>query len=493
MNPNYYIACDLGAESGRVMLGRLEDGRLELEELHRFPSAAVRVLGSLRWDVLRIFQELKIGLLAVAQRNLPISSLSVDSWGVDYVLINAVHPMLWPPFHYRDARTEETYDKVRANVSSETIFAETGIQFMSINTIYHLASDAEKSRPLLELADCFLTIGDYFNYLFSGVPRVDESNASTTQLYNPRTHAWSSVLIERCGLPRNIFPELVAPGTILGPLTSEVAAETGLPEIQVVATCSHDTGAAVAAVPADDKEDWAYLSSGTWSLLGLELPGPLINEKVRELNYTNEAGFGGTTRFLKNIVGLWLLQECRREWLKQGHELDYTTLIGEAERAEPFRSLIDPRAVRFLKPGNMPERIVHSCNETGQPAPETPGQFGRCILESLALLYRVTLEEIEQLTGRVIRRLHIVGGGSRNVLLNEFAANATERQVVAGPVEATAIGNVLIQAIALGHIKSLKALRRIVRESFALRTFEPHVSEDWRGAYKRFLRLNLVP
>jgi rhamnulokinase len=492
MNPNHYIACDLGAESGRVMLGKLDDGRLELEEMHRFPSAAVKVLGSLRWDVLRIFEELKTGLRVLAQRRLPISSLSVDSWGVDYVLINAVHPVLWPPFHYRDARTDETFDKVRTTVGSKLIFAETGIQFMAINTIYHLASDAERSRPLLELADCFLTIGDYFNYLFSGVARIDESNASTTQLYNPSTHSWSSVLIERCGFPKNIFPELVAPGTILGPLLPEVAAETGLQQIQVVATCSHDTGAAVAAVPADEKEDWAYLSSGTWSLLGVELPGPLINENVRELNFTNEAGYGGTTRFLKNIVGLWLLQESRREWLKQGRELDYAALIGEAKRAEPFRSLIDPKAVRFFKPGNMPERIEKYCTETGQPAPETPGQFVRCILESLALLYRLTLEEIEQLTGRTIGRLHIVGGGSRNELLNEFAANATRRQVIAGPVEATAIGNVLIQAIALGHVKSLTALRRIVRNSFALQTFEPVAAADWEAAYQRFLELTSV-
>ncbi len=493
MNPNHYIACDLGAESGRVMLGRLEDGRLEIEELHRFPSAAVRVLGSLRWDVLRIFEELKTGLAALAQRKLPIVSLSVDSWGVDYVLLNAVHPMLWPPFHYRDARTEDTYDKVQADVGAKLIFAETGIQFMSINTIYHLASDLQKSRPLLELADCFLTMGDYFNYLFSGVPRVDESNASTTQLYNPRTHNWSTVLIEQCGFPSKIFPQLVAPGTILGPLLPEVASETGLGEIQVVATCSHDTGAAVAAVPADDREDWAYLSSGTWSLLGVELPEPLINEEVRKLNFTNEAGYGGSTRFLKNIVGLWLLQECRRQWSKEGRKLDYAALIEEAERAEPFRSLIDPRVVRFIKPGNMPERIVHYCAETDQAAPETPGQFVRCILESLSLLYRVTLEEIEQVTGRTIRRLHIVGGGSRNALLNEFAANATGRQVIAGPVEATAIGNVLIQAIALGHVKSLTALRRIVGDSFSLQTVEPRAAEDWQAAYQRFLGLKLVP
>jgi rhamnulokinase len=489
MNLKYYIACDLGAESGRVMLGRLEDGRLALEEMHRFPSAAVRVLGSLRWDVLRIFEELKIGLRHVSERQVSIASLSVDSWGVDYVLINAVHPMLSLPFHYRDVRTESTYERVRKQIGSELIFAETGIQFMPINTIYHLVSDVEKSSALLDVADCFLTIGDYFNYLFSGVPRVDESNASTTQLYNPRTRSWSQVLIERCGFPPKIFPQLVPPGTVLGPLLPEVAFETGLHEVQVVATCSHDTGAAVAAVPAQEGEDWAYLSSGTWSLLGLELPQPLISEKVREHNFTNEAGYDGTTRVLKNIIGLWILQESRREWARQGRELDYATLTREAEKAEPFRSLIDPRSARFLKPGEMPQRIVAFCSETGQPAPETPGQFVRCIFESLALLYRVTLEELEHLSGRTIRRLHIVGGGSQSALLNQFAASATGRQVVAGPAEATAIGNVLLQAIALGHLGSLAALREVVRDSFVLQTFEPIAPEAWRAAYQRFIGL----
>ncbi len=489
MNPTCYIACDLGAESGRVMVGQLEDGRLTLEEMHRFPSAAVRVLGSLRWDVLHIFEELKIGLRKVAGLHLPVASLSVDSWGVDYVLLNAVHPMLSPPFHYRDARTESTYERLREKVGSKLIFAETGIQFMPINTIYHLAADVEKSRALLELADWFLTIGDYFNYLFSGVPRVDESNASTTQLYNPRTRSWSKVLIERCGFPPKIFPQLVPPGTALGPLLPELVAETGLNELQVVATCSHDTEAAVAAVPAQEGEHWAYLSSGTWSLLGLELPQPLINEKVRERNFTNEAGYGGTTLFLKNIVGLWILQESRHEWARQGRELDYATLTREAQEAEPFRSLIDPRAAQFLKPGDMPQKIAVFCSETVQPIPETPGQFVRCIFESLALLYSVTLEELEQLTGRTICRLHIVGGGSQSALLDQFAANATGRQVVAGPAEATAIGNVLLQAIALGHLTSLAALRQVVRNSSALQTFEPVAHEAWRVAYQRFIKL----
>jgi rhamnulokinase len=395
--------------------------------------------------------------------------------------------MLSPPFHYRDARTESTYERVRKQLGSELIFAETGIQFMTINTIYHLVSDLEKSPGLLEVADCFLTIGDYFNYLFSGMPKVDESNASTTQLYNPRTRSWSQVLIERCGFPPKIFPDLVAPGTVLGPLLAEVAVDTGLRDVQVVATCSHDTGAAVAAVPAQEGEDWAYLSSGTWSLLGLELPQPLISEKVREHNFTNEAGYGGTTRFLKNIVGLWILQESRREWARQGKELDYATLTQQAERAEPFRSLIDPRQPRFLKPGEMPQKMASFCVDTGQPVPETPGEYVRCIFESLALLYRVTIEELEQLSGRTIRRLHIVGGGSQSALLNQFAASATGRQVIAGPAEATAIGNVLLQAIALGDLGSLAALRQVVRDSFALQTFEPISPEIWGAPYQRFI------
>ncbi|HEY5813314.1 MAG TPA: rhamnulokinase family protein, partial [Terrimicrobiaceae bacterium] len=413
MGPYHYIACDLGAESGRVMLARLEDGKLSLEEIHRFPSAVVRVLGSLRWDVLRVYEELKVGMRQIGKRQIPVLGVSVDSWGVDYVLVNSVHPMLSPPFHYRDERTATTYEKVRQSVGSELIFEETGIQFMPINTIYHLAADVEQSRAVLEATDCFLTIGDYFNYLFSAIACVDESLASTTQLFNPRTRSWSERLIERCNFPRKIFPKVVPPGTVLGPLLPEVSAETGLNDVKVIATCSHDTGEAVAAVPGDGNS-WAYLSSGTWSLIGVELSQPLISEKIRQHNFTNEAGYGGTTRFLKNIVGLWILQESRRVWAKQGLELDYAGLNAEADRAEPFRSLINPNAVRFAKSGDMPAHIATYCRETGQPTPQTPGQFARCILESLALSYRTALDEIEDLTGGSITRLHIVGGGSQS-------------------------------------------------------------------------------
>ena len=491
MPPRYYLACDLGAESGRVMLGCLEDGRITLEEIHRFANGAVSVLGSLRWDVLRIFDELKAGLRKAAARGLPVASVSVDSWGVDYVLINETHPMLAPPFHYRDARTDATYPRVLKDLGAEFIFAETGIQFMPINTLYHFVSDVEKSPALLEAADAFLTIGDYFNYLFSGVPCVEESNASTTQMYDPRKRAWSAGLIERCKFPAKIFPKIVSSGTVLGPMLPDVAKETALEGVEVVATCSHDTGAAVAAVPASGGDDWAYLSSGTWSLVGVELPEPLISEEVRAHNFTNEAGYGGTTRFLKNISGLYLLQESRKTWSQQGHELEYGTLTLQAREAQAFRSIIRPDAPQFSKPGDMPEKIAAFCRESGQPAPETPGQFTRCIFESLALLYQRTLAEIELLTGRKIARLHIVGGGSQSALLNLFAACATGREVLAGPVEATAIGNALIQAIALGHLKSLAELRGVVRESFPLQTYHPQETEHWQEAFGRFSQLKI--
>ena len=493
MSSTYYLACDLGAESGRVMLACLEDGRLTLEEIHRFASGAVSIMGSLRWDVLRIFDELKTGLRKAAARELPVASVSVDSWGVDYVLFNGTHPTLAPPFQYRDARTDETYARVVEKLGAEFIFAETGIQFMSINTLYHLASDVEKSPALLAAADAFLNIGDYFNYLFSGVPYAEESLASTTQLYNPRQRAWSSKLIAGCGFPAGIFPGIVPSGTILGPLLPELAEETMLTGVEVVATCSHDTGAAVAAVPALDEDErdggWAYLSSGTWSLLGVELPQPLISEKVRTHNFTNEAGYGGTTRFLKNLSGLYLLQEARKDWTRQGHDLDYATLTFQAREASAFRSLIRPEAPQFARPGNMSEKIDAFCRASGQTPPETPGEFTRCIFESLALLYQETLAEIEDLTGRRIVRLHIVGGGSQSGLLNQFAADATGREVLAGPVEATAIGNSLIQAMALGHLKSLAELRRVVRDSFPLQSYHPRDADLWRDASARFAGL----
>ena len=357
MSEHHYVACDLGAESGRVILGQLDEGKVTLQEIHRFPNGAVKIAGSLRWDVPRLFEELKTGLRKVAAQGVRIESMSVDSWGLDYVLTGAGQPMLSLPYHYRDARTDRTYAAALRAPGPEFIFAETGIQFMPINTLYHLMDDLERSPRLLEIADQFLTIADYLHFLFSGIAVVEESLASTTQLYSPVRRSWSERLIERFGFPRHIFPRIVASGTRLGPLQADLAVETGAEGLEVIATCSHDTGAAVAAVPATG-EDWAYLSSGTWSLMGVELPAPLITEEARAHNFTNEAGFGGTTRFLKNIVGLWILQESRRAWVREGLDLDYAALAIQAGAAEPFRALINLNDPRFWKPDDMPRKIA---------------------------------------------------------------------------------------------------------------------------------------
>lgn len=480
-----YLACDLGAESGRLMLGSLADGRMTLEEIHRFPNTPIRVEGSLCWNIPTLFMELKVGLKKAAARRLPVASISADSWGVDYLLLDAQGKLMSPTFHYRDARSAQGVTKVKAAVDCPTIFDETGIQFMPLNTIYQLA--AEPSERLAGAAQ-MLMIADAFNFLLSGSARIEESNASTTQFYNPRTKQWSNKLLNALNLSERLFPPIVPSGTRLGQLRKELADETGLPQIDVIASCSHDTGAAVAAVPTSGG-DWAYLSSGTWSLMGVELPAPLINDACRDLNFTNEIGYGGSVRLLKNISGLWLVQECRRAWAAGGQDLDYATLSKLAAEARPFASFINPTDARFLAPPNMPEVIAGFCRETSQPAPATPGAFIRCALESLALLYRRTLRQIEQLTGRKIARLHIVGGGSQNKLLNHFTADALQIPVLAGPVEATAAGNVLIQAITLGHLDSLSAARQVVRNSFILTTVEPANPAVWDEAYRRFLKL----
>lgn len=487
MSETGYVACDLGAESGRVMLGTLSDGRLKLEELHRFPNLPVTMGDSIRWDILGTFRELKTGLRKAAQRGIEIRSLSVDSWGVDYVWMGANQPMLAPPYIYRDTRTDTAFDGACSKVSKAQIFEATGLQFMPFNTLYQLFADLENSPALVGIADQFLLIADYFNYLFSGVACAEESLASTTQIYDPRTRNWSLPLQEAFGFPPKVFPPIVPAGAPLGPITSQIAVETGLPvSVNVIATCSHDTGAAVAAVPAEEGIDWAYLSSGTWSLIGVELDSPLINPAVLEANFTNEAGYGGTTRFLKNIVGLWILQECRRAWEANGNNYDYATLNQLAAEASPLVSLIDPSDDRFVKPGGMPEKIAAFCRETAQPVPATVGATVRCILESLALMYRRQLGVLESLTGRTIKNLHIVGGGSQSALLNQFSANATGRTVIAGPVEGTAIGNILIQAIAAGELKSLADLRSCTRESFPVVTFTPAYDPEWQVAIERF-------
>lgn len=477
-----YLACDLGAESGRVMLGILDGRSLRLEEVHRFSNIPVKAEGSLLWNIPKLFEELKAGLRKAGARKVPISSISNDSWGVDYLLFGADGMMLSPTFHYRDPRTRKGVERVFAKMPWPEVFHRTGIQFMVLNTLFQLAAE---SPERLREARLILGIGDGFNHLLGGRPVIEESLASTFQLYDPRTRDWSHSLMEAVGLPKELFPSIVPSGTRLGPLDPSIAAAAGLTGVEIVASCSHDTGAAVAAVPGCG-DDWAYLSSGTWSLMGVELKAPIINDACREFNFTNEIGYGGSVRLLKNIIGLWLVQECRREWASQGLEIDYATLTQLAAHAPPFVSLINPADERFVSPDNMPAKIAAFCRETGQPEPVAPGTVIRAILESLALLYRRTLEQIEQLLGRKIARLHILGGGSKNHLLNQFTANSLRKPIVAGPAEATAAGNVLVQALALGHLPSLEVAREVVRSSMDTRLVQPEPSEDWEKAYRRF-------
>lgn len=472
------------------MLGTITGGRLVLEEIHRFPNIPVAIDRSTRWDILHTFGEIKTGLRLAAGREVEVRSVSVDSWGVDYVWHGCGQSVLALPFIYRDPRSAVHFERATRQPGREKIFAETGIQFMALNTLYQLMADRADHPALTEAADGFLLIADFFLGLFSGVRCAEESLASTTQLYNPAHRAWSEDLIAACGLDRRHFPKIVPAGTRLGPLTDEVREETGLGPMEVVATCSHDTGAAVAAVPGVG-DDWAFLSSGTWSLIGVELAEPLISEEARVANFTNEAGFGGTTRFLRNIVGLWILQECRRAWEREGKVFDYAELNRLAAEADPLVTVINPDDPRFLEPGRMPGKIAAFCAETNQPAPSSPGAMARCILESLALVYCESLTTLETLTGRSLRTLHIVGGGSKSTLLNQFAANATGRTVQAGPVEATAIGNILIQAVAMREIASIDDLRAMVRRSFPVDTFVPEDAAAWATARDRFRALRV--
>ncbi len=493
MKMTKYIACDLGAESGRVVLGTIENGQLSLQEIHRFPTGAFAFGDSLRWNLPQIFLEIKSGVRKAAQIAPDAKSLSFDSWGVDYVLISQSEPMIGLPFHYRDARNEIAQHRVLELLGRDAIFSETGLQFLDFNTIYQLSAHQENQPELLRAADTFLTIADYLAWLFCGREAIEVSLASTTQLYNPQTRTWSDKLIEKLDLPRDIFPEIVASGTILGDVKPLIARELGLREdVRVLATCSHDTGAAVAAVPANNEnggENWAYLSSGTWSLLGVELENPIINDAVLAADFTNEIGYGHSVRFLKNIVGLWIVQECRRSWASENIEYSYDDLTQMARDADGFKSFIRPDDARFGKPDNMPAKIQDFCRETGQPIPQSVSEIVRCVLESLALLYGETLDVLRELTGKTIDTLHIVGGGSQNTLLNELASNATGLRVLAGPVEATAIGNIGIQAIALSHLENLDSLRHMVRGSFEVQEYAPSNESAWHHARERFASL----
>jgi len=479
-----YLAVDLGAESGRVVLGRFDGMRVSLEEIHRFPNLPVRLPDGLHWDVLRILHEIKDGL-AKAVRGEEIEGVGVDSWGVDFGLLDRDGALVSNPYHHRDTRTEGMVDEALRLASRKEIYGTTGIQFLPINTLYQLL--AMRGSPLLEAAETLLLIPDLTNYWLTGEKACEYTNATTTQLLDLKTGGWSQDLLKKLDLPSCFFAPIVSPGTELGPVLPEVAEEVGAGP-PVFAVASHDTASAVVAIPAQ-ADDFAYISSGTWSLVGVETRKPVVTPEAMETNFTNEGGFAGSTRFLKNVMGLWILQECRRQWARGGHEYSYEELARIAEGA-PSGPLVDPDHPAFLTPGDMTARIRRFCEETGQAPPERPAAFARCVFESLALKYGHAIEQAQNLTGQRVGTVNVVGGGSQNALLCQLTADALGLPVLAGPVEATAMGNVMVQAFAQKRVGSPEEIRAVVRDSFEASTYEPGGNaEEWSGLRERFSKL----
>lgn len=472
------LAVDLGAESGRVMAVRFDGQRLSLEEMHRFSNRPVMVRGTMHWDILRLWHEVQAGI-DKARKAGPVASIGVDTWGVDFGLLDRNGNLLANPVHYRDRRTDGMVDWVFSRVPREEIFAQTGIQTMALNTLFQLASLVKNNDPVLDCAAEFLFLPDLFYFWLTGVRAHEFCIASTSHMFNSGKREWAWDVMERVGIPTRLFKKDVhMPGQSLG-------AFDGIP---VVLAPHHDTASAVVGAPARN-ERFAYLSSGTWSLLGMELDTPINTEAAARANVTNEGGFGGTIRFLKNIVGLWLIQECRRNWADAGQEYGYDHLCDMASQSAPFVSLIDPDDPLFITPGDMVGRVRQRCAETGQPAPETVGAMARCIFESLALKYRYVVRLLMRLSGREVETLHIIGGGSQNRLLCQMAADATGIPVVGGPVEATALGNAISQLIALGSLKNIGEGRALLHQSFPLEHYTPQNTAAWDAQEARFNRL----
>lgn len=487
-----FLAFDFGAESGRSILAQLENGKLSLRQTHRFANPNGAMNGTLQWDLLGQWEQIKVGLRETAKvLEGPLSGIGVDTWGVDYGLLGADGTVLGNPVCYRDPRTDKMMDHAFGIVPKRELYEQTGLQFMPFNTLFQLLAQVTQSSSTLAGAQTMLFMPDLFNYLLTGVARAEFSIASTSQMIDPRTGQWEMRLLKKIGIPTHILPPIIPSGTVLGRVLDSLVKECGLGAgfdgANVIATTGHDTASAVAAVPAEGGS-WAYLSSGTWSLMGVELSQPLINDKSFAYNYTNEGGIGGTTRFLKNIMGLWLVQECRREFERQGRTYDYATLTKMAAESKPFVSLVSATDNRFLTPGEMPKKIAEFCKSTGQPVPADDGAFIRCCLDSLALEYRKTIDGLEDILSKKLDVLHIVGGGTQNELLNQLTADATRKTVITGPVEATAIGNVIVQAMAVGAIKSLDEARRIVKASSEMKTYTPNA--DVEAAYTRYAALS---
>lgn len=489
MKENHFLAFDLGASSGRAILGTLDNGKLKLTEVHRFENQMQYINGHFFWNIFSLFNELKIGLRkCIQEHGIQPASIGVDTWGVDFVHLNKEGMIVSLPFAYRDSRTDTSMDDLFEIVPKDEVYLQTGIQLMQFNSLFQLFSMVKDQSSLLEITDKILFMPDALNYLFSGSAVTEFTIASTSQMLVPGKTEWQKGLLEKVGIPVSALTEIVDPGTRIGKITPEVASETGSAQIPVIAVAGHDTASAIASVPASDK-NYAYISSGTWSLMGIESPVPLVSEKTMEMNYTNEGGVDGTTRFLKNIMGMWLIQECRRTWLQEKN-YSWDEMVQLAKSSEPFKFLINPDDSTFLNPGDMPKAIVAFCENSGQGTPQSHAEIIRCVYDSLALKYRFTLEQIRTVSDQLIEKIHIIGGGANNKFLNQLTADATKLKVIAGPTEATATGNILVQAKAMGTLQSLDEMREVVRASFEVEEFVPNPDLDWDVAYKKYLAVN---
>lgn len=470
---NYtFLAFDIGATSGRAILGRLEGVKFDIQEIHRFPNAIVELHGRYYWDLYQLYQAMRESLLLCGQRGLSIDSIGIDTWGVDYGFVAADGTLLGLPRSYRDPYTEGAPEQLYRKISREELYRKSGIQIMNFNSIFQLfRARSEAFAPLL-YAEKMLFMPDLLSYLLTGKQVCEQTIASTSQLINPTTRQWDPELLRAAGISSTLLPPLVAPGTFIGELGDALASETGLGKVPVVAVAGHDTAAAVAAVPATDRH-FAYLSSGTWSLMGIEAEQPIINDASYNYNFTNEGGIEGTVRFLKNITGMWLLERCRADWEKEGRQYNYPEIVRMAEEAASFTTTIPPDDPDFANPRSMTEAIIDKCKKQGDAAPESDAEFVRCIFNSLAIRYKEVLELLREMAPFPIERLHVIGGGSQNTLLNQYTADCCGIPVVAGPAEATAIGNCLIQAIAQGAVADRWAMRQLIADSFPTETFYP--------------------
>lgn len=492
------LAFDLGASSGRALIGELvpeeASGRhkLQVTEIHRFPNQPIAVGGHLHWDILRLLQELKVAIRKAFQEGYAPQTFGIDTWGVDFGLLDANGELLGNPYHYRDPQTEGILEELNELIGKDRLYEQGGLQFMPFNTINQLYAMKKAASPKLAAASTLLLTPDLLAYFLTGEKVCEFTMATTTQLFRPKEQRWNQELMEQLGIPSGLFLEPIHPGTQIAPLTDEVCAELDVPPIVAVAVGTHDTESAVAAVPAAGDSAFAYLVCGTWSLMGTELASPLVTPEAQALDFSNEGGAFGTYQLLKNIMGLWILQECKREWEEQGHEISFAEIVVQAGSAEPFRSLIHPDDPSFYAPSGMIGRIQAFCRETSQPVPQSAGEIARCILESLALRYRQALAQMEALTGQSFSGLHMVGGGIQNELLCRLTANAIGRPVWTGPVEASAIGNMLMQLVALGKCANLQDARTLVAGSFPIEEYVPEHSEEWNAAFERFERLKAV-